>query len=346
MEENTTVNNKDDNGEGIQHLNIEQCYQVSIIVPVYNSSNYLPKCIDSLLNQTAHDYEIILVNDGSTDDSASICEYYSRINKNVFYFYQENQGVSAARNLGIKKAHGKYISFVDSDDWVEVNYLQLLLENMSEGGLSVCKISGNKKHSTCKGAIHRMSPEQAQVSIFTSTGMNGFPFGKLFERKLLIDNNIFFDEEIGMCEDLLFCIQYAKYISGTINFSESTLYHYEQSNDGATLARFKKKGHLHDKMSEFKAVERCEKFLYKSYTVEKNWKYRLVKAAVADLRAMEASQETYSDQYQIRISYIRDNAWLYVLDSAGEMSSKLSVFLSAISPKLEYVIWKIICMKK
>lgn len=99
--------------------------KVSIIVPVYNAAPYLRECIDSLVNQTWKDIEVILVNDGSTDASGEICESYLD-DPRVIYYYQVNAGVSAARNAGLDLATGKYICFVDSDDWLELDAIERL----------------------------------------------------------------------------------------------------------------------------------------------------------------------------------------------------------------------------
>ena len=93
--------------------------KVSVIVPVYNTYDYLNKCLDSLVNQSFKDYEIIIVNDGSTDDSEKIIKKYQKKYSNIKYYYKENGGLSSARNYGIKYANGDYIAFVDSDDYVD-----------------------------------------------------------------------------------------------------------------------------------------------------------------------------------------------------------------------------------
>ena len=96
---------------------------ISIIVPVYNVEEYLKECIDSIINQTYKRIEIILVDDGSTDKSGKICDDYAKIDKRIKVVHKENGGLSDARNVGISVSSGKYIAFVDSDDWVEKNYV-------------------------------------------------------------------------------------------------------------------------------------------------------------------------------------------------------------------------------
>ena len=107
--------------------------EVSVIVPVFNIGQYLEKCIKSLINQSIFDnMEIILVNDGSTDKSADICNAYSREYENITLYEQDNSGVSAARNAGIKLAKGKYIGFVDGDDYVEADFFESMLGEIKQ----------------------------------------------------------------------------------------------------------------------------------------------------------------------------------------------------------------------
>ena len=100
---------------------------ISIIVPVYNVESYLKRCIESILNQTFRDFELILVNDGSTDNSEIICKEYALKDERIKYFYQRNKGVSEARNKGIDNSSGEYIQFIDSDDYVDENFLEIVV---------------------------------------------------------------------------------------------------------------------------------------------------------------------------------------------------------------------------
>ena len=101
-------------------------YKVSVIVPVFNSENYLEKCLDSILSQTLNDIELILINDGSTDNSLSIIKNYSRKYSNIIYKSKKNEGQAIARNIGIEMATGEFICFVDSDDYIENTMLEKL----------------------------------------------------------------------------------------------------------------------------------------------------------------------------------------------------------------------------
>lgn len=106
--------------------------KISVIIPIYNNAAYLPKCLDSLLTQSFQDFEGILVDDGSTDGSAIICDEYLKKDSRLKVYHIQNQGVSHARNVGIEKATGEWISFVDSDDWITLDFLATLYGNIDE----------------------------------------------------------------------------------------------------------------------------------------------------------------------------------------------------------------------
>lgn len=105
---------------------------ISIIIPVYNAEKYLQKCLDSILEQTYQNLEIIIVNDGSTDNSGQICQEYEKKDSRIIYIEKENGGVSDTRNTGLDRMTGSYVTFVDSDDWVEPNYVKFLYEKLIE----------------------------------------------------------------------------------------------------------------------------------------------------------------------------------------------------------------------
>ena len=122
--------------------------KISVIVPVYNVEKYLRKCIDSLTNQTLKDIEIILVNDGSTDNSGSIIDEYAKQDKRVIAIHKENGGQSSARNMGLDIAKGKYVGFIDSDDWIELDmYENMYLALVKGNADSRLPVSAHRRHS-------------------------------------------------------------------------------------------------------------------------------------------------------------------------------------------------------
>ena len=106
--------------------------KITVIVPVYNVESYLRKCLDSIIAQTYKNIEIVVVNDGSTDASGEICKEFSEMDHRIIYIEQENAGISAARNTGLNNMSGNYVTFVDSDDWIESNYVETLYKKITE----------------------------------------------------------------------------------------------------------------------------------------------------------------------------------------------------------------------
>ena len=177
----------------------------SIIVPVYKTEQYLEKCIQSILEQNYNNFELILVDDGSPDRCPQICDAYQKRDDRIKVFHKTNGGVSSARNLGLKVATGKYIWFVDSDDYIEKFSLQQLYENQKEQ-LADMYIFNN-------GSIHELS--SADINDFFKkyyfTYVVGFgPWNKIYKREIIMSNSLCFDTEETIGEDLLFNIDYYK----------------------------------------------------------------------------------------------------------------------------------------
>ena len=155
---------------------------ISVVVPVYNVEKYLKKSIESIINQTYKNLEIIIIDDGSSDDSYNVCKKYKEIDSRIILIHTENKGVSHARNLGLSKANGKYLIFIDSDDYIEDNMIEILYTNLkkTKSDLSICMyeiVKGDDegnfnptsdiKRSEMVALICRMKGEE---SIATSTG--------------------------------------------------------------------------------------------------------------------------------------------------------------------------------
>ena len=188
---------------------------ISVIVPVYNSEKYLHRCIDSILSQTHTDFELLLINDGSTDNSGIICDEYAAKDSRIRVFHKSNGGVSSARNLGLDHAKGKYISFVDSDDETYPNYLSVLFQNINKCDLSYIGIlkydvalqkTGEWTHF--EEQIIRIDQTDEELIVKNNLLEVGYPYGKLFHQKIIETYNIRFDERISYQEDLIFTLQY------------------------------------------------------------------------------------------------------------------------------------------
>jgi glycosyltransferase involved in cell wall biosynthesis len=293
-----------------------------------------------VLRQTYPRFELLLVDDGSTDHSPEICDRYAGQNARVSVFHVPNQGVSAARNYGIKKARGTYVTFVDSDDRVDEDYLELLVSGMEPDGLSVVNLTSEEVGKREKSET-LMDRGSAQISVYSSYKIQGFPWNKMFDRKVLLENNVFFDTEISICEDVLFAIQYISYIKGRICWNESEAYHYRKTNNGITNRRFfAHPGFGRRDLSEVDAIRKSGQYLVDDPKVQKAFQLRLVKAMVTTLRGMAANSYYEEPDYTDMRRFVRKHAIAYLTGSIGVTSSKISVALSVISPKLELAVWR------
>lgn len=182
---------------------------VSIIVPIYNAECSLEQCIQSLIRQSYSDFELILVNDGSKDESEEICMRYQRIDQRILYVKKENGGVSSARNQGLSLAKGEYVTFVDSDDYVEDGFLENLM-NYSDRDLVLSGFNSSEGISFVPDEIE-VDNENRSVAIpsFVSDPYILYtPWAKLFKKQIIIDANIHFDESLRLYEDTIFVLTY------------------------------------------------------------------------------------------------------------------------------------------
>ena len=192
-------------------MNVNFMQMVSIIVPVYNSEKYLTECLKSLLNQTYKNLDIIVINDGSKDRSEEIMESFARRDTRIRVFKNKNHGVSYSRNLGIEKSLGRYISFVDSDDIVSSDFIEVLVDALekSDAEISAVGVCKKKKYygdifSNGNLTIHKGNDVINQLFI----GYEGFLCNKLYKKEIFEKYSLKLNEKISICEDLLFNIEY------------------------------------------------------------------------------------------------------------------------------------------
>lgn len=204
---------------------------ISIIVPVYNADKYLAKCLDSLASQTYRNIEVLLIDDGSNDKSAEICKAYAEHDLRFKYFYQDNQGVSSARNYGLDLAKGEYVGFCDSDDWVEPDLYEFLFDMITENDadISICSVYSDSDLRIDKPHLNevkaRYTSEEAIIEMHKGTNFAGHLWNKLFRRAVI--DGLRLDKNIHIFEDMLFTWM-AFHNSSLIVFHNAKKYHYMQ----------------------------------------------------------------------------------------------------------------------
>lgn len=199
---------------------------ISVIVPVYNSEKTLARCVDSILSQTFSDFELLLVDDGSTDSSGKMCDDYALKDKRVHVFHKKNGGVSSARNLGLDHVNGKWVTFCDSDDYVNDNWLSIFIKyckNDIDLVVQSFNILDQNGYKFFEG--HRAD----FIEIFYDLSIVGYIWNKLFLTNVLKQYNIRYNESFSFHEDEVFAYQYLLHIDKVI-FTPEYAYHYDIPN--------------------------------------------------------------------------------------------------------------------
>jgi glycosyltransferase involved in cell wall biosynthesis len=222
---------------------------ISIIIPIYNAERYLHQCIGSILDQTYQNIEIILVNDGSLDQCPTICDEYAAQDDRVTVIHKENGGVSSARNAGIAAAKGEWISFVDADDWIEPDMIELLLSATIQNdnidiaiGNYFCNYEKKQiamsplSNSSC----YLIAKNDLITSSLCGSGLDGInirtPWGKLYRRCLFASPLVCFKPYLSMGEDMVFNL-YATMEARSISVQKEAYYHY-RINDSSLCNKF------------------------------------------------------------------------------------------------------------
>ena len=209
---------------------------ISIIVPIYNSIAFLPACVESIINQTTDDWELILVDDGSTDGSGSMCDAYAKQDPRIHSFHQPNCGASAARNAGLRYAQGEVVSFVDSDDWVEPEYVETIIKSMNSVEELIFPIrtiypDGTTHQSPLPIGVYHGRDEIEEVIAIMHSDRDEDTFG--YRKSILTHSQIRFPENLNYYEDEVFALQYYKQIK-SLRIIDKPLYNYRYSEQGLT----------------------------------------------------------------------------------------------------------------
>ncbi len=211
----------------------------TIIIPIYNAELYIDECLKSIMNQTYSRYEVVMVDDGSTDNSMNICKKYKNADNRFKFFNKANSGVSATRNFGIDNASNRWIIFVDADDLCEINMLETLAEyihksiNDNQNVLLTFSYSCKYRNKTKIMEYSRKKNKEVDFEdIFVNPAIGSFVWNKVFDRDTIRDNSITFEENIYMGEDMLFVADYIQHTSW-IYYVDKCLYTYRQRRGSA-----------------------------------------------------------------------------------------------------------------
>ncbi len=208
---------------------------ISVIVPIYNVEEYLPKCVDSIINQSYKNLEIILVDDGSPDNSPQICDEYAQKDSRIKVIHKENGGLSDARNVGLKASNGEYVSFIDSDDWINADFISELYKGI-ESGVDIAECAtrlfdGEDRTIRVRGAEEgKISKSEALIKLITEEGVYPTVWDKLYKKSIIADIPF---AEGKYHEDDFWTWQVLKKANG-LYCSEKPMYNYLQRNTSIT----------------------------------------------------------------------------------------------------------------
>ena len=222
---------------------------ISILMPVYNAEKYLNETIDTIKNQSFSNWELIIVDDGSIDNSKEICTKLMNDDKRIKYIFQENLGVSHTRNVALENAQGKYIVFVDSDDLIHEDYLKILINSIEKNNsdISVCNFIERKISNTgkvedinrefCPKEVMEMAEMKDYIMDFGNSGLLNPLWNKIYKNQIIKENNITFDEKVETGEDFIFNLQYFRKVK-KISFIKDSLYYYIRRNNNSITYKY------------------------------------------------------------------------------------------------------------
>ena len=331
---------KDEFKKIIKRVGKKMDYKVSVIVPVYNTEKYLDKCIQSLVEQSLESLEIILLDDGSSDSSGEICERYGQRYENVCVYHLKNGGPSKARNIGLRKAKGEYIGFVDSDDYVKKDIYKLLYEEAKQhkSDIVMCSYAidnGNTSYelnmnyrAAYEGHEQIVSELCAAYSQIYHNGLYSV-CNKIFEHDMLQKNKILFDEDLIRAEDAWFvfaCLKKAK----KVTFLNKTLYYYRQISTSTMHTiqedRYERSKKFREKLkleneslsisvdyNEFYYEFLYETFVYCRYMLKDN-KPNIVRIVLDDPFFVKACQYSRFLPFHLKLmSHLERAQWKWIL---------------------------------
>ena len=310
---------------------------LSVIVPVFNAEEYLEQCIESLLNGIFSDFELLLVDNCSTDRSREICEKYARRDGRVIVLEERQKGVSAARNCGIAAAKGKYIGFCDSDDYAEPELFATLLDlyDSKNVAMTACGIytdmeNGTPRPQNITGEDRSLNIEEAAVLAMGHDAFKGFLVNKLFRRSVIEENGLRLDPEIAYCEDLLFVLTYLSCAEGGVRYRSVPLYHYRLHGQNVS-----EKGYSDSMLTGVTAFEKIETL------VQQNWptacaeaKASTVGMAIYLLKAIGKTNAFPKETVERLGQIVRQKGKCYIFSPDVSGKSRMLCRLCRMSPAL------------
>ena len=277
---------------------------ISVVVPIYKVENYLRGCIDSIIRQTYHNIEIILVDDGSPDDCPRICDEYTDIDERIVVIHQSNCGLSGARNTGISRATGEYITFIDSDDLIHPHYVEQLYITLSISNkkISVCSYTYDLDGFTEEISFDYKSYSSSEAirEILLERDFQPSAWGKLYSTVLFRSVNY----PVGKIYEDYYTAPHLFHLAGGVSYVNSKLYYYNNNNESIMKSKFSPK-----KMQYFEVADYVNEFINEQYpSLLPYAHYRDVNMAIAYYKKMSRDGYTNSKDRNEVLKIIKGNS--------------------------------------
>lgn len=319
-------------------MSTERKNLISVIVPVYNNENYIEECLDSIINQTYKNIEIIIINDGSTDTSMNKCLNFCKMDNRLKVFSKNNEGVSIARNTALRYANGEYITFIDADDKYFPDTLERMLNAIKENNsdIAICAYTVEESSKRNKDSIYKNISNHIEYiqELLLNQNVKGFVWNKLYKRKFF--ENINFPSDLSVCEDLYVnCLIAEKYKPKVVIFDEQ-LYFYRNNEKSVTrsiLKLFSDQGFIYDK-----AFTRIKEIFTKENTKINNYIDQAFFNIVIDTSFILFQNKLNSKYYT---SVLKNILKKYNIGLKSNRKKFIKYLLFNISPKILYFLWNI-----
>lgn len=307
---------------------------LTLVVPIYNKEQYLPRCLDALLAQTCGDYEILLIDDGSSDSSGTICDTYAAVHpERIRVIHKPNGGLSSARNAGIEAARGAWITFPDPDDWVEPEYVQTFLALLAEHQTDlVCTGFWVDEGERCypgypDGETLLMTGPEGRKALLLPPRMGGFSWNKCYRMELLCRHGLRFRSDVGAAEDLDFGYRYLSVCESVCFCPGKRTCHYDQHSGSATHSGFSRRNLEDFRTYELLAAD-ADPDLARAARDE------ICVTAVNHLWSLLESRQPDAHAKKILLQYIRRNLRVHLTSRLYGRGRKLQAMAAACSPLL------------
>lgn len=319
---------------------------ISILVAVYNTQAYLDRCLTSILEQTYTNIEVIVIDDGSKDRSLEICREYESKDKRVRVYTQKNGGLSAARNAGIEKTKGKYLCFIDSDDFIQNNYIEVLYKDIMKykSDIVVCGYFKEKNKTTeimqlKKGGVY--SCDEAMCLMYYENAFGAYAWNKIFKSNLIKENGLKFDLDLRMTQDLLWVTNYIINCK-KIYYEKEPLYHYVNSKTSVCRQGRNTKQFNNLLFTSLEAHKKTEKLIEnESKKVKNAFDGRCVCTYMRILFNMYYSSYKNKELYLEAIQNIRRRLLNFMKGPSYGITQRMGAIVIAINPTVFFFLFSL-----